>query len=218
MNWLGENLSLIWQLTLNHLAIASVSFVLGTVFAVLLARTLRRRSAALVGVVLSAVFAVPSLALFVLLPTLLGTPFLGPTNVIIALSLYAAATMFFAARDVFGSLDAAVIGFANAQGFSTLQTVRHVEVPLALPGLISAMRVVAASTVSLASIGAVVGVRNLGALFLDGFQRRIPEEIVTGLVMTAAVALCFDAMLWMLGKRFSPWIQRAQPLKQATHE
>ena len=205
MNWVEQNVPLIWQLTLNHLVISVIPFLLGTVIAIFLARILRRRSAAVTGVVLSAIFAIPSLALCVLLPPLFGTPFLGPANVIIALSLYAAATMFFAARDAFGAIDSAVLNFATAQGFSPLQRIRFVELPLALPGLISGMRVVAASTVSLASIGAVVGVRNLGYLFLDGFQRRIPEEIMTGIVMTALLALLFDAALWLTGKRLTPW-------------
>ena len=209
MTWVEQNLPLIWQLTLTHLGISLAPFIIGSVVAVFLARVLRARSAAVTAVLLSAIFAIPSLALFVLLPPLIGTPFLGPTNVIIALSLYAAATMFFSARDAFGAIDASVLNFARAQGFSPLQSIRFVEFPLALPGLISGMRVVAATTVSLASIGAVVGVRNLGYLFLDGFQRRIPEEIVTGLVMTALIALLFDAALWMLGRQLTPWARLA---------
>lgn len=210
MTWVEQNLPLIWQLTATHLVISVIPFVLGTVVAIVLARLLRARSAAVTGVVLSAIFAIPSLALFVLLPPLIGTPFLGPANVIIALSLYAAATMFFTARDAFGAIDASVISFARAQGFSPLQRIRFVELPLALPGLIAGMRVVAASTVSLASIGAVVGVRNLGYLFLDGFQRRIPEEIITGILMTAMIALLFDAALWLLGRQLTPWARTSR--------
>ena len=210
MNWVEQNLQLIWQLTATHLVISLVPFVVGTLIAVTLARLLRSRSAAVAGVIFSAIFAIPSLALFVLLPPLIGTPFLGPANVIIALSLYAAATMFFTARDSFGAIDASVINFARAQGFSPLQRIRYVEFPLALPGLIAGMRVVAASTVSLASIGAVVGVRNLGYLFLDGFQRRIPEEIITGIVMVAAIALLFDAALWLLGRQLTPWARTSR--------
>jgi osmoprotectant transport system permease protein len=205
MTWVEQNLGLIWQLTLTHLAVSIVPIVLGALIAVVLARLLRARSALVATAILSAIFAIPSLALFVLLPPLIGTPYLGPSNVIIALTLYAIATMFFSARDAFSSLDANVIEFARAQGFSVRQMVFSVELPLALPALIAGMRVVAASTVSLASIGAVVGVRNLGYLFLDGFQRRIPEEILTGIVMTAIIALLFDLSLWLLGRQLTPW-------------
>jgi osmoprotectant transport system permease protein len=205
MTWVEQNVGLIWQLTLTHLAVSIVPIVLGALIAVVLARVLRARSALVATAILSAIFAIPSLALFVLLPPLIGTPYLGPSNVIIALTLYAVATMFFSARDAFSSLDTNVIEFARAQGFSVRQMVFSVELPLALPALIAGMRVVAASTVSLASIGAVVGVRNLGYLFLDGFQRRIPEEILTGIVMTAIIALLFDLSLWLLGRQLKPW-------------
>lgn len=212
MTWLQDNLQLVGQLTLTHLWVSLVPFVVGSLFAIVLARALSQRTAGVAVVLFSAIYAVPSLALFVLLPPLIGTPFLGPANVMIALSLYAAATMFFSARDAFGSVDSRVLSYAQAQGFSTLQSIRHVELSLALPGIMAGLRVVAASTVSLASIGAVVGVRNLGYLFLDGFQRRIPEEIVTGIVMTAVIALLLDAGLSLLGRQFTPWMRVRVPM------
>lgn len=217
MNWLQENVQLVWQLTLTHLWVSLVPFVIGSLAAIVLARALSQRAASVAVVVFSAVYAVPSLALFVILPPLIGTPFLGPANVMIALSLYAAATMFFSARDAFGSVDAQVLSYARAQGFSTLQTIRHVELSLALPGIISGLRVAAASTVSLASIGAVVGVRNLGYLFLDGFQRRIPEELVTGIIMTAVIALLLDVGLSVLGRQFTPWMRVRVPTVGDAH-
>jgi osmoprotectant transport system permease protein len=74
-----------------------------------------------------------------------------------------------------------------------------------VPGLISGLRVAAASTISIASIGAVVGVRNLGYLFIDGFQRKIPEEIISGLVAISVIALALDVGLWLLGRAMTPW-------------
>ena len=56
--------------------------------------------------------------------------------------------------------------------------------------------------------GAVVGVRNLGYLFLDGFQRRIPEEIGTGLLAVFVIAMAFDLGLWLLGRALTPWRTR----------
>jgi osmoprotectant transport system permease protein len=95
-----------------------------------------------------------------------------------------------------------------ALGMSRFQLFVHVELPMAIPGLISGLRVVSATTVSMAAIGAVVGVRNLGYLFLDGFQRRIPEEIVTGLVAVFVIAIAFDGGLWLLGRALTPWRTR----------
>ena len=92
---------------------------------------------------------------------------------------------------------------------SPLQLFVHVELPLAIPGLIAGLRVAAASTVSMASIGAIVGVRNLGYLFLDGFQRKIPEEILTGLFAIFIIGIALDLGLWALGKVLTPWPRRS---------
>lgn len=217
MTWISQNLSLIAVLTLNHLLISLIPIVLGTFTGAALARVLPGKSAGVAAVLLSAVFAIPSLALFVLLPAILGTPLLGPTNVIIALTIYAVSTVFFAARATFNSVDTATLRISQAQGFSAWQQFVHVELPLATPGLLAAMRVVAASTISLASIGAVVGVKNLGYLFLDGFQRRIPEEIVTGIVITALLALMFDLAIALISRQISPWQRSARNQMRPAH-
>lgn len=81
----------------------------------------------------------------------------------------------------------------------------HVEFPMAVPGLIAGLRVAAASTISIASIGAVVGVRNLGYLFIDGFQRKIPEEIISGVLAISVIALALDIGLWLVGRLLTGW-------------
>ena len=138
-----------------------VPLALGFVLAVALARVTPASFAPGITSVLGAVYAIPSLALFVALPALIGTDFLGPTNVLIALTIYVISSMFFSARDAFASLPPATIEFARAQGLSAGQRFFFVELPLAIPGLIAGARIAAASTISMASIAAVVGVRNL---------------------------------------------------------
>jgi osmoprotectant transport system permease protein len=208
VTWFLNNYELVWQLALTHLWVAMLPVVIGSALATYLAWAARGRLGSALAAVLSAVYAIPSLALFVLLPPLLGTSYLGATNVIIALALYAAAVMFLAARDAYAGVDPALVENAQAQGFSRAQVFVGVLLPAAAPALVSGLRVVAASTISMASIGAVVGVRNLGYLFLDGFQRRIQAEIITGLLVTAALAIAIDLALWAVGRALMPW-QRA---------
>jgi osmoprotectant transport system permease protein len=85
----------------------------------------------------------------------------------------------------------------------------QVELPLAVPGLIAGLRVATASTLAIASIGAVVGVRNLGYLFTDGFQRKIPEEIISGILAIFVISLLLDFGLWILGRVLTPWRRAA---------
>ena len=210
MTWALNNFELIFQLTLTHLFVSLMPLALGIVLAVALARATPASFAPGLTSVLGAVYAIPSLALFVALPALIGTDFIGPTNVLIALTIYVISSMFFSARDAFASLPPATIEFAKAQGLSTSQRFFFVELPLAIPGLIAGARVAAASTISMASIAAVVGVRNLGYLFLDGFQRRIFDEVFAGLFAIFVIAIAVDLALWLLGRVLTPWSRRSR--------
>lgn len=210
MTWALNNFELIFQLTLTHLLVSLMPLALGIVLAVALARLTPASFAPGLTSVLGAVYAIPSLALFVALPALIGTDFIGPTNVLIALTIYVISSMFFSARDAFASLPPATIEFAKAQGLSTSQRFFFVELPLAIPGLIAGARIAAASTISMASIAAVVGVRNLGYLFLDGFQRRIFDEVFAGLFAIFVIAIVVDLALWLLGRVLTPWSRRSR--------
>jgi osmoprotectant transport system permease protein len=209
MEWAAKNFDFVLQLSVTHLLISLVPLVLGSVFAFALVRLTPAKLAGTIGTTFSAIYAIPSLAIFVALPAVIGTSYLGPTNVVIALSVYVAASMFFSTRDAFGQVPKPAVFIARAQGLSPLQLFVHVELPLAIPGLIAGLRVAAASTVSMASIGAIVGVRNLGYLFLDGFQRKIPEEILTGLFAIFLIGIAMDIGLMALGRVLTPWTRRS---------
>ncbi|BDZ53288.1 hypothetical protein GCM10025870_03610 [Agromyces marinus] len=68
------------------------------------------------------------------------------------------------------------------------------------------------STVSLATVGAVIGVQSLGSLFTDGFQRGIQAEIIAGIVATVVLALGLDALSVLLGRILMPWTRRRAPI------
>ena len=67
---------------------------------------------------------------------------------------------------------------------------------------------VAVSTVSLVTVGAVLGIPSLGMLFTDGFQRGIIASVLTGIVATVVLALLLDALLVLGGRVLLPWTRR----------
>ena len=205
MEWFLANASFVGGLAATHLSISVGPIIIGSLLAILLARVIPRRFVNPTRTVLGAIYAIPSLALFVALPALLGTSYIGPTNVVIALTLYVITSMYFSARDAFSQVPLATMTTSRALGMNSRQLFVHVELPLAVPGLIAGLRVASASTISIATIGAVVGVRDLGYLFLDGFQRKIPEEIISGIVAVCVIALALDAGLWLIGRLMTPW-------------
>jgi osmoprotectant transport system permease protein len=194
MTWVLANLGLIWERTLDHVVLSLPPIALCFVIAVPLGWLARRYTLSR-GIILTGaglLYAVPSLPLFFVLPAVIGTGLRSPLNVIIALTLYGVALMVRVVHDGLESVDADVRQSASAVGYSTWSRFWQVELPLAGPVLLAGMRVVAVSTVSLVTVGAVIGVQSLGSLFTDGFQRGIQAEIVAGLVATVALALVCD--------------------------
>ena len=71
--------------------------------------------------------------------------------------------------------------------------------------LLAGIRVVSVSTISLVTIGALVGIDSLGSYFTDGFQRNFLTEAVVGFVMVLVLAAVFDLVLSGLGRLLMPW-------------
>lgn len=213
MSWLVDNFDYVWDLTVRHVWLSAIPIVLGFLIALPVGwyanRHHRLRGALLGGV--SILYTIPSLALFVILPGLLGTGFLSATNVVVGLTIYAVAIMVRSASDAFGSVSPVVLDAASATGYSARGRAFAVELPLAGPVLLAGLRVVAVSTVSLVSVGALIGVSSLGSLFTDGYQRDFRTEIVIGIVATVLVALVFDALLVLAGRLLMPWSAVSRP-------
>jgi len=207
MDWVLANGGLIASLTLDHLRLSAIPIVLGFAISVPLGWVAYRYTWSR-GVVLTLVgllYTIPSLALFMLLPPLLGISVLSEINVIIGLTVYAVAIMVRIVADAFASIDPAALRAATAVGYAEWGRFFAVELPLAGPVLLAGLRVVAVSTVSLVTVGVLVGVQSLGYFFTDGFQRRIIPEVLTGVVMTVVVALVFDGLLILIGRIIMPW-------------
>jgi osmoprotectant transport system permease protein len=207
VNWLWSNLDRVGELVLVHLALSVPAIILSFVVSVPIG-WLAHRSRWSRGVLLSLcalLYAIPSLALFIALPAITGLSLRSPLNLVIALTLYGVAVIVRTAADAFDAVELDVLQSATAVGYSGVRRFWGVELPLAGPVLLSGLRVVIVSTVSLATVGAVIGVQSLGSLFTDGFQRGIQVEIITGIVATIALALLLDWLAVLAGRLLMPW-------------
>lgn len=210
MNWVVDNLPVVGTYLLAHLLQTAPAIAASLLLAVPIA-VLAQRIRALRGILVagsSLAYAVPSLALFVVLPAVLGTGIREPINVVVALTIYGLALLVPATVDAFDAVDPRVLDAAASMGMGAVRRLLTVELPLAGPAMLAALRVVTVSTVSLTTVGAVLGVRSLGWLFTDGFQRGITAEILTGLVATVLLALLLDALVVAAGRAVMPWTRR----------
>ena len=210
MNWLINNLGQVGSYFLIHTLLSLGAIVAAAVLSVPLARlavATRRFGGLLLGA-FSLLYAVPSLPMLVVIPVILGVPVRSPLNMVIVLTLYGISVLVTQVAEAFRSLPEDVVEAANALGVDPWRRFWQVEMPLAVPVLIAGLRVVAASTVSLVTVGALVGVQSLGTLFTDGFQRQLVESLLTGLGATLLLALVFDLLVVLLGRALTPWVRK----------
>lgn len=207
MTWVAANLDTIAAAAWSHLVLSVPAIVAAFLLSLPIAWVAHRHRWTSFTLVTasSLLYAIPSLPLLIVLPMITGAGVRDPLNVVVALTLYGVALMVRAGRDALAAVPAGAVTAAVALGYSPIRRFLGVELPLAGPGLLAGLRVVAVSTVALVTVSAVLGVDSLGMLFIDGFQRGILAEIVAGIVLTVALALAVDALLVGLGRLLLPW-------------
>ncbi|MBV9093143.1 MAG: ABC transporter permease [Streptosporangiaceae bacterium] len=206
-SWVSVNGSLIWQLTRQTAYLGVVPALIGLAISVPLGVTAARwrwfSPPALAAV--NVIYAIPSLALFIALIPALG---LSDTNVIVALTLFSLCIMVPNVIAGLRSVAEPVRQAATAMGYGQLRQLVGVELPLATPVIIGGLRVAVVSSISLASVGQLIGVSSLGYLFIDGLQRSFPTEIYVGLVLIIVLALACDLVLVGARRALTPWAAR----------
>ncbi|MET3809616.1 ABC transporter permease [Arthrobacter sp. UYEF3] len=207
MEWFLANSGQVFGLAGQHLVLALLPMLFGLLISIPLAQ-LARQNRTLRTVILTAsslLYTVPSLALFIILPTVLGTRILDPVNVVVALTIYAVALLVRAALDAFDSVDHDLEQAAVAMGFKPLARFLQIDLPLSLPVLFAGLRVVSVSNISLVSVAALLGIGNLGMLFTSGLQRDFVTEVLVGIIAILVLALLMDAVLVLLERLLTPW-------------
>lgn len=147
-------------------------------------------------------YTVPSLALFALLAPYTG---IGRTTVLIGLVVYA---LLILVRNVLVGLqgvDPAVRDAARGMGYGRVRMLLGVELPQALPAIVTGLRLATVSTVALVTVGVVVGYGGLGQLMFRGFRSNYHAEVATATLLCLLLALVADLALALLGRALTPW-------------
>jgi osmoprotectant transport system permease protein len=148
-------------------------------------------------------YTIPSLALLALLAPLIGA---SRTSVLIALVLYALLVVVRNALAGLTQVPGDVKDAAAGMGYGKFGRLMRIEIPLALPGIITGLRLATVSTVALVTIGALIGNGGLGDMILGGFRNNFfRAEIVTGTILCVGLALLLDLILVGLGRLLTPW-------------
>jgi len=209
--WIGDHLDLIVAALVQHLVMTFITVAIGFVLAMVLAViALRFRvSFTPINAVTGVMYAIPSLALFILL-----TPITGLTTLtaLIALVSYTLQILF---RSIVAGIDgvpASVTESARGMGFTPRQRFWRVELPLALPVIVGGLRIATVTTVGLVPIAGLLGADQggLGQLIFDGLNRFFNTPLLVGAALTVLLAVVLDLLLVTLQRALTPWARRGQ--------
>ncbi len=208
-SWITDHGDLILSNLVQHLVLTFVTVAIGFVLSMLLAVVaLRFRfTFAPINAVTGIMYAVPSIALFVLL-----TPLTGLTTLTAEIALISY-TLQILTRSIVAGIDGvppAVRESATGMGYTDRQRLWHVELPLALPVILSGVRIATVTTVGLLPVAGLLGSDQggLGELIFDGLTRFFNTPLLVGAVLVVAVAVACDLLLVGVQQVLTPWARR----------
>ncbi|MFF8960230.1 ABC transporter permease [Streptomyces sp. NPDC014894] len=201
-NWSGEGG--VWNRLVEHLYLTGVCLALSCLIALPIALVLGHlgKGGALAVNISNIGRAVPTFAVLVLL---LLSPIgrYGSWPTIIALVLFAVPPLLTNAYVGMRGVDRDVVRAARGMGMTGGQLLTGVEIPLALPLILTGVRIAAVQLVATATIAALAGGGGLGRIITAGFNLASTSQVVAGAFLVAVFALIVEG-LFEAGQRLAP--------------
>ncbi len=206
--WVVEEWDQIREAVVEHLTLTVLAMLLGiAVSAVLSVLALRYRwTATPITAMTSLIYTLPSVALFALL-----APVFGNLSLITAVLPLAGYTLLILVTNTvagFNAVPASVRDAADGMGLSPSRRVLTVDLPLAMPYIMTGVRIATVSTVGLVTVAAIIGQGGLGRLIFSGLRRAFWTPMTVGASLSIVLALALDALLLVLTALLTPWTRR----------
>jgi osmoprotectant transport system permease protein len=203
-DWITGNLDEIAAATLDHLVLTLIAVGVGFALSMalgLVAYRWRPLYGPIAGVA-GLLYTIPSLALFMVL-----VPFTGLSVLTAEIGLVSY-TLLILVRGIVAGLDGVprdAVEAATGMGCTDRQRLVAVELPLAVPVIMAALRLATVTTIGLVMVTALIGEGGLGQLMLRGFNRSFPTMVYVGVVASVALAVALDLALVGLQRVLTPW-------------
>jgi osmoprotectant transport system permease protein len=207
IRFIVANLPVIWQRAVEHIllvgAAVSIAIVTGVTIGVLI--TQDKRLADRVLYVAAVIMTIPSIALFGLLIPILSLigQGIGYLPALIALILYSQLPIIRNTYTAIMNVDPALREAARGMGMTTLQRLRGVELPIALPVIVNGVRNAVVLNIAIAAIATYIGAGGLGTFISRGISQPDIRQLVTGALAVSILAIAADLALLSLQRRLT---------------
>jgi osmoprotectant transport system permease protein len=205
LSFILHNLPAIGQRTLEHISIVglAVSLAILTGVPIGIAITQSKRAAEIVLYVAAMIMTIPSIALFgLMIPvlSLIGQG-IGYLPAVIAVLLYSQLPIIRNTYTAISNVDPALREAARGMGMGSLQRLRQVELPLAVPVIMAGVRIAVVINNGITAIATYIGAGGLGAFISRGISQTDSRQLVTGALALSFLAIIADfALLWVQHK------------------
>lgn len=189
------------RLTLQHLGLVLASVAMAVLIGVPLATAVAGHAGAR-SIVLGAtglLQTVPSIAMLAVLITLVGR--IGAVPALVALTLYALLPIMRNTCTGLAEVPAGLRDAARSLGLTRGQSLRFVELPMALPVIVAGVRTAATIAVGTATIAAFIGAGGYGERIVTGLALNDKALLMAGAVPSAVLALCCEAAFGLIERR-----------------
>ena len=204
LKWAPKHIPEIMLAVWQHLVLSVSSVLIGLVIALALGIVCARRQRlyAFALTVTNIIFVIPSLALFALLIPFLG---LGMEPALVGLSSYCLLILLRNVVTGLRGVPADVLDAADGMGYGHWQRLLRIELPLALPLIVSGTRIALVTVIGIATVAAFIDGGGLGTIILIGIDQEYVEKILVGGILTALLAVIFDLVLASAEKALIRW-------------
>ncbi len=205
-DWIADNADVILLAIWQHLILVVVPLAVGFVISLGLAIWAVRKPVVYgpVTAVTGILYTIPSLAAFALLVPIFGFSML---VAFIPLTTYTLLILFRNIVAGFQAVPSEVLEAADGMGYRPRERLLRVELPLAVPLMITGVRLAAVTLIGLATVASILGSSfgGLGQLITDGLQTFFPTKYVLGGVLSVLLALVVDLVLVRVERLATPW-------------
>lgn len=200
------NFSQILSATLSHLQMTCLGVLAGCLMGIPLGSVMVRmpKTAKIVFFVVDVIQTIPTLAMFTFLMLAFG---LNNNTVIITIFLY---TLFPVVRNTYTGIknvDKGIVRAGRGLGMTELQLYRIVQLPIAMPVVISGVRLALITALGITTTGVLIGASGLGMLVWRGIQTRNTMMMLSGAIPVSLLAIVFDILLSQLEKKLGKKIK-----------